>query len=143
MNKAFLIMLVCVLGLTACSSPDSEGNSPAVFEEQGWVLQYYRKSTAVEGVNANIYFSDGKVSGSTGCNSFSGEYTFNGEESGDLHITNLAVTEMACLEPQGLMDQEAFFLETLNDASRFEYSPGQLMIYQSGREALTYQLQND
>ena len=85
----------------------------ASFEGQDWVLQYYRKSTAVEGVIAAINFSEGKVSGSTGCNTFSGEYIFDGETSGDLQIINLAVTEMTCLEPEGLMDQEAFFLETL------------------------------
>ena len=139
MNKAFLIVLVCILSLTSCNTPDVDENPPAAsFEGQTWILQYYRKTTAVEGITAAITFSEGKVSGSTGCNSFSGDYTFSGEVSGDLQITNLAVTEMACLEPEKLMDQEAFFLETLNDARRFEYSPEQFMIYQSGRDALTF-----
>lgn len=139
-QKLIQVGLICFLVLSACVFP---GGSAAAFEGQTWELQYYRKTTAVEGANAAITFSDGVVSGSTGCNFFSGEYTSSGEASGEMQITNLAVTEMACLEPEGLMDQEAFFLETLNGTCRFEYSSDRLMIYQSGHEALTFKLQKD
>ncbi len=134
------IGLVCLLVLTACTL---SGVSKIPFEDQTWTLQAYRKTKAVQGGNSTILFSEGEVSGSTGCNHFSGQYVIDGEESGSLRITNLAVTEMACIEPEGLMEQEAFFLETLNGAQRYEYSSERLMIYQSGHEALTFKLQDE
>lgn len=136
----FFIGLSCLLALASCTLPHERS---APFEDKEWTLQAYRKTKAVEGGNATIQFSNGVVRGSTGCNSFSGEYTFDGAESGKMNITNIAVTEMACIEPEGLMDQEAFFLETLNGAQRYEYSPERLMIYQSGHEALTFALFNN
>lgn len=50
----------------------------------------------------------------------------------------IAITEMACLEPEGVMDQEPEFVEFLTDAQTFRLADGQLQILRSYREALTF-----
>jgi len=45
---------------------------------------------------------------------------------------------MACSEPEGLMGQETIFLQFLGCAQRFEIVDGQLQIFWSDREALTF-----
>ena len=136
-----LLILICFFMISSSSCIVNNDELPSVssaFEDITWKLQYYRKSSAVEGVLATITFSDGKVNGSTGCNQFSGDYQVEGNDTGRLSISDLAITEMYCLEPAGLMDQEEFFFQTLSDAHRFEFSPDRLMIYQEGHEALTF-----
>lgn len=136
-----LLILLCFLMISASScilNKDDLPSSSSAFEDVVWKLQYYRKSTAVEDVPATITFSDGEVSGSTGCNHFSGHYQIEGNDTGRLSISDLAITEMYCLEPAGLVEQEEFFIQTLSNAQRFEFTPDRLMIYQDGHEALTF-----
>ncbi len=56
--------------------------------------------------------SDGTVSGSAGCNTYSGSYTVDG---GSINIGSLASTEMACPEPQ--MAVETAYLAALGKAT--------------------------
>jgi heat shock protein HslJ len=56
--------------------------------------------------------SDGTVSGSAGCNTYSGSYTLDG---GSITIGSLASTEMACPEPQ--MAAETAYLAALGKAT--------------------------
>jgi len=62
--------------------------------------------------------ADGVVSGSGGCNRFSGTYVQKGDE---LLISGLRVTMMFCGE-DGVMDREQAFLEALDAARRLEAS---------------------
>lgn len=63
-----------------------------------------------------VFRDESTVSGTTGCNSFSGEYT---AEEGSIDIGLLAVTEMFCSSPDGLMDQETRVLEALEQSTTY------------------------
>ncbi|MEZ5478387.1 MAG: YbaY family lipoprotein [Thiolinea sp.] len=65
---------------------------------------------------ALLFTADGQVSGSTGCNNFSGSYT---TLNGTLNFGPLAVTERACVPSLG--DQESKFLELMNAVDRFSF----------------------
>jgi len=123
-----------------CKTPVVSSRMGNSLEGNQWILQFYRKSTALENVNSTILFSKGVVSGSAGCNHYSGTYEFQGESEGMITISQLTVTEAFCLSPEGIMEQEAFFLETIGDVERFELSPKCLMIFRSDGEALTFKL---
>lgn len=69
--------------------------------------------SAVDGEAYRLSFADGRISGQAGCNRFNGTY-FRGDE-GDLDVTGLAVTRMACPEPR--MSHERFVLRLLGDTS--------------------------
>ncbi len=60
--------------------------------------------------------SDGRVSGNSGCNRFTGSY--EAAEDGSIKIGPLAATRMACPEPA--MSAEAKFLSALDAARRYE-----------------------
>lgn len=62
---------------------------------------------------------DEKVGGWTGCNRFTGTAE---KDAGELVLGPIAVTEMACLEPDK-MKREAAWLKALGEARGFVVSP--------------------
>jgi heat shock protein HslJ len=62
---------------------------------------------------------EGKVEGTTGCNRFTGTAEM---DAGELVLGPLAVTEMACLEPEK-MEREATWLKTLAEVRGFVAAP--------------------
>jgi heat shock protein HslJ len=68
---------------------------------------------------------DGTVSGSTGCNEYSGSYTVT---DSNITIGPLEATERACTEPDGVMEQEAGYLNALQSAETFRLDAGTLVL---------------
>ncbi|NYT05504.1 MAG: META domain-containing protein [Methanomicrobiales archaeon] len=63
-----------------------------------------------------VFTDDGSLSGSAGCNHYTAAY-FGGR--GDIVIGPAAVTEMYCISPEGVMAQEALFLERLGGVQAY------------------------
>ena len=79
-----------------------------------------------------LSFEDGQASGSAGCNSYFGPYTL---EDGELHIGPVAITEMFCMSPEGVMEQETRFVDILTNVTLFEWDADQLTLKAAdGRE---------
>lgn len=67
------------------------------------------------GSTLTIAFSeDGKVSGSAGCNRYTGGHSVSGKT---ISIGRLAATRKLCADPEGVMEQEAQFLKALERAT--------------------------
>jgi heat shock protein HslJ len=76
--------------------------------------------SVVNGTSVTLSFgADGDASGQGGCNHYSGHYEANGSQ---ITIGRVAVTEMSCTNPPGVMEQEQAYLKALGTAStvRFE-----------------------
>ena len=71
------------------------------------------------GLWLSVAFQDGAVEGSTGCNRFTGTADL---DAGWMQLGPLAVTEMACVEPER-MEREALFMQALGEARGFVVSP--------------------
>lgn len=71
------------------------------------------------GLSLTVQF-DGKVEGTTGCNRFTGIADL---DAGVMQFGSLAVTEMACLEPEK-MQREAAWLKALGEVRGFVAAPG-------------------
>lgn len=71
-----------------------------------------------------ITFDDGTANGSGGCNTFSGDYTQDGDQ---LTIGPLATTLVACLDP-AVSEQEGTFLAALDATRSFEMADGRLVL---------------
>jgi heat shock protein HslJ len=123
---AFLLIM-----LTACNAAPASNDS---LDGTSWELYAISKHFLIEGSTITIAFEDGQVSGSAGCNSYSGEYQVNGKK---IKFGMLASTLMACIDT-AIMEQETMFMQMLGDAHRFEIVDGQLQIYWSDHEALTF-----
>ena len=93
------------------------------------------------GTEINAVFSaDGSVSGSSGCNTYSGTYSVDAQNY--LTIGPLSVTQQMCSEPEGIMDQEQAYLNLFQAASGYQISGTALQIFSNGgKDGLNYQAQ--
>jgi len=135
----FIILLLVfnVVGLVAC------GPTRTILDDTKWVLESYGEPGNLKAVVADTeitaeFVSDEQtVKGSAGCNSYFGSYEVEGSQ---LSIPGpIAVTEMACLEPEGIMDQEQEYLAILESAETFKIEGNQLQI-NSGDKVLNLKL---
>jgi len=82
------------------------------------------------------FSSDSSVSGTSGCNSYFGELTFN--DGGAVTPGIFGSTEMACDRGQ---DIEAAYLEALSRVDQYDYSKYVLILSaDDGQTELKYQL---
>ena len=95
-------------------------------------------SSPIPGTEITICFENGEISGTAGCNHYFGSYTLL---SGIL-IEDLVATEMACPEPDGIMQQEAQYLDTLRDVMSYTVLEKQLTLITDDGRALAYQTES-
>ncbi len=86
-----------------------------------WEATAIRTATAVAsplpGTTITARFADdGTLSGSAGCNSYRASYS---TDRGTIEIGPAAATKKACATPEGVMEQETAFLESLATAARY------------------------
>ena len=86
------------------------------------VLSYNNgKQAVVSVINGTTltaaFGADGQLSGTAGCNNYTGAYTSDGK--GSIEIGTIAVTMMMCVEPQGVMEQEQQYLAALSTAATY------------------------
>jgi heat shock protein HslJ len=82
------------------------------------------------------FTAEGTVSGSGGCNRFTGEYTVTGDE---ISIGPLASTRMAC-ESEEVSRQEAAYFAALESATTWEQTGNELILKNdAGQMAVTFQ----
>lgn len=94
------------------------------------------EANIVAGTTVTLKFGeDGRASGSTGCNSYSGTYQVRGD---NISFSRLVSTRRACLD-QNANQQEQRFLSTLEAANRFRLSSNRLTILSDrGRNVLNF-----
>lgn len=105
-----------------------------VLEGTDWELTAMNGLAPVVNTTLTISFSDGQMGGSSGCNSYGGEYKVKGDK---LTADSIFMTEMACMD-NGVMDQEAAFLQIFQDAPSFSVNDGVLQITTSDGRTLTF-----
>jgi heat shock protein HslJ len=119
--------------LAACSAAAEEPR-PSL-DGTRWILESMGSHQALPGTKITARFDEGSVGGSSGCNSYGGSYE---TDRNHLKIRELTSTLMACLDPEGVMDQEAAYLRTLGAADDYEIVDGKLRISGSVGEALVF-----
>lgn len=88
---------------------------PVPFEGTTWNHRFYQGNQPmwqplVPGTSISAVFEGDTISGSAGCNQYTGTFTRNENE---ISIGELATTRMMCAEPEGIMDQEDRYLAAL------------------------------
>lgn len=134
-------MLLLAALLVACGTaepdrPPREGNT---FVDSDWALISLTGNTLIEGTQITLRFGEASLEGSAGCNTYGGSYTAS-EDS--LRLSDLYWTEMGCLEPEGILDQEAVFLNGLNTVASYRVDADRLELYdEAGTQILVFGLQ--
>lgn len=102
--------------------------APTALEDTDW--QASGIDNGKGGVQTTAYthlttavFSEGTISGSTGCNRYNGTYDIEGDQ---IVFGPAAATRKFCAEPAGIMEQEQQFLAALEQARTFQVTPGKL-----------------
>ena len=125
-----VLSLVLVLGGVACG----EG-SPSSLDDTSWLLRSHGTQAAPQSplddslITAEFDGAEARLTGSAGCNSYFTSYAVDGN---GLTFSALAWTERACLDSEGVMDQEQTYLTALGSVDRFEVVDTKLRLFYSG-----------
>lgn len=94
-----------------------------------WRLTVLNGANIIPGTEITAIFGDaGNLSGSAGCNSYTGGYQISGDT---LSIGGIGTGQQFCAEPPGVMDQEQLYITVLNGATGFSINGQQLSIRSS------------
>jgi heat shock protein HslJ len=129
MNTRFRLIALVLLAatLTACNPAAGDGTPTRTTALDGteWQLVTLNEQAPLEGTAITGTFAQGQVAGSSGCNSYFGSYTQRGSS---LQFQGLGGTEMACFDPEGVMEQEQTFLRTLGEVASCHLADDQLIL---------------
>ena len=123
-----LLLSLMILVTGACTTAD---DAAADLEDKDWVLESLGEKgnpqAVLEGTRVTARFDSDKnrIQGSAGCNSYFGDYEVDGNE---ISFSAIGNTEMYCMDPEGVMDQENEYLTILRDSESFEVTDGKLEI---------------
>jgi heat shock protein HslJ len=146
MKKSWIVLIgivviglgLLVLGLNANNivRQDSSIDLP----QSLWILTTYNGQEPIASHQPTLQFKLGQVSGTTGCNHYSGTYHVEGDS---IRFEGIFSTEMACLEPEGLMDQERIYLELLQTVDQYELEADRLRFFAESNPALIFEIHSD
>lgn len=132
---AVMLLIFTVIGLAACRSSDS------IPGDTKWFLRSYGEQDNFKAIiddseiTATFNSTEGKINGSGGCNTYFARYEAKGSR---LSIFEMAFTEMACISPEGVMEQEQEFLSLLANAQSFQADVTTLTIFCSDGQQLFF-----
>lgn len=91
----------------------------ALLEGTNWDVTMYNNGkeavrSLIIGTEITALFEDGKITGNASCNEYFGDYTLDGN---NISVGELGVTRKLCQEPEGVMDQEQQYIESLQSTS--------------------------
>jgi len=130
-QKIFMAVILTVLlflcGACTAVEPTQEDN----LEDITWTLELYGEKNALKAVlagtkiTATFESAKGQLRGSAGCNQYFADYELS---DGKLSVLNAANTERACLDPEGVMEQEQQYLSILRAAESYRIQHNKLLI---------------
>jgi heat shock protein HslJ len=136
-NKTFLIIAIFLISLflIGCAS-----EVPPSFEGTSWKLDTYLSNvdhlvSPISGTKLTLEFNDGRISGSSGCNSFFAKYNIEGKS---MSFGLIGATKMFCSNP-GVMEQEQTYISRLESVKSYKSEGNKLsLIDNNGKTVLVY-----
>ncbi|MDH4117231.1 MAG: META domain-containing protein [Acidimicrobiia bacterium] len=123
---SLLVLLALAAGLVSCSADAGDPTG------RTWTLLDLQGTAAIDGTMVTITFADGQVSGSGGCNNYTGSATW---DAGSISIDPaLAATQVECDQP--VMVQEQAFFSELPTASSYSVDGDRLRLTADDGETL-------
>jgi len=110
-----------LFGLAACGG--GTDNDPT---GQAWTLTELEGAPPLDGTTIDLTITDDGVSGSSGCNTYTGSAELDTETSSLVVGAELASTMMACEQP--IMDQEQRYLAALASVVSYEMAADELIL---------------
>ncbi len=132
-SPGILLGLLVLGALAGCAA--AGGEDP--LDGTSWQLTAMDGAAPLAGRPITLVFEGGALHGSAGCNGYSGSYVV---DQGELTISDLFSTLMACLEP-GVMEQESSYLLHLSATNRYTLDEDQLQLLALGVQSLNFEAQ--
>ena len=135
-RKLYLGVVVLALLTLIAGACGKVAEDTVTLKDTSWVLESYGVQGNLQAVLADTEITakfdgaEGRVHGSSGCNTYGGDYHISGNE---LSIPALEWTEIGCLEPEGIMEQEGKYLKLLIAAESYQIQNGTLQIDSGGQ----------
>ena len=133
----FLVILILVVNI-----PGIKASAGTTMTQANWTLQSYSDTTGilVPVISGSVvtarFGTDGRISGSAGCNPYSAMYTVKNYE---IAVSNVVSTTMSCPDP-GVPAQETAYLDDLPKSVSLGVSDTVLKFYDiSGKTLIVYQ----
>ncbi len=129
-GKFIAALGLTALALAACQTGTSSAGQIGGASLAGtqWALLALNGQPPVGGTAPTAEFSETEISGSTGCNHYFGSYEVAGS---DLTIGQVGMTEMYCVDPEGVMEQEQAFLAALMSVASYRMTENRLEMLNS------------
>ncbi len=144
-----ILIAGCVGSSPSPSSPSPEtSNATVPLEGTNWtlisLLTEERITNVLPNTTITAVFSDGNVTGSSGCNDYSAQYNVSGRDT--ITFASLRSTLMYCSDP-GVMEQETAYISLLQnttaytingDALSFLNEMGRVQLFLKAENATSY-----
>lgn len=114
----------CLIFAPAADTPDPAN----IVNGTSWVVTQINGEAPLPDTEITASFDAEQISGSAGCNQYSASYTLGSlSDIGGTGISAVGTTKMLCNEPEGMMDQEALFVQILESVTNISrYGDGEL-----------------
>ena len=133
-KKRLLIIILLTLFLSSCGILPITKNSG--LNGTAWTLTNYNGTTLLSETAMTAFFEDDGVSGSASCNHYFGSFK---AKSDQIQIDGLGWTEMACMDPEGIMQQEQQVMSLFSQAATFSIQGQVLQIITGSGEVMEFQ----
>jgi heat shock protein HslJ len=138
LGKYILVIILILVSLLGCSQKTNE------LAGTNWELISVNGKNLIEGTAITLDFSETYLGGQMGCNGYGGTPDtgkYISKSNGTFHLEHpFAVTVQLCTNPEGIMEQEAEYIETLMSASHYQILDDRLEIKnEAGELMLVYQ----
>lgn len=121
-----LIIILIMVSLLGCSQKTNE------LADTSWELVSLNGKDLIEGTAITLVFTETYLGGQMGCNGYGGSPDtgkYNIKRDGTFQIGDpFAVTVQLCTDPEGIMEQEAEYIEALMNAVKFRMVDNRLEI---------------
>jgi heat shock protein HslJ len=126
--RLLTILVLASLTLVACSASDLTREAhPTTLAGTNWRVVTINGMAPNAGKEPTMVFAGAQVSGSAGCNSYSGAYRYE-PSTGAIAFDQTAMTAMACVD-RGQMDVEVLFSNAMTGAASASLDPeGRLVL---------------
>ena len=143
MKRTVFIIVLVFLTIAVAAVVATGGAQRDVTQLDGtsWVLIGLHGDNSLADVDVTASFLDGEISGNAGCNDYFGPYTLDGD---NITLGAIGATEMYCMEPEGVMEHEAAYLDALRAVAKVRLTDGQLeMLNEDGDVLLRFERKDD
>lgn len=127
---------------TPAAPPEEAMENDVALAGTAWELLSLHGQPPLPDRPVTLQFDNGEAGGNSGCNSYGGDYTASPD--GDLAFGDLVQTLMACMEPEGIMEQEQAFMTALRQTVAFRLADGRLeLLNEAGETTLIFTPQEE